>query len=78
MVVGCGSHDSSRGPDDRRPSDGRHGGDLQLVTPSHPAAPGETLYLFATGFGPTVPGVDFGKPFPSSPRLSSQFACSWP
>ena len=45
-----------------------HTGDLHLVTSAHPAAPGEMLYLFATGLGPTVPGVDFGKPFPSSPR----------
>ena len=45
-----------------------HLSDLRLVTPSNPATPGETLFLFATGLGPTVPGVDFGKPFPSSPR----------
>jgi len=37
------------------------------VTASKPAAQGEVLSLFATGLGPTVPGVDIGKPFPSNP-----------
>lgn len=44
-----------------------HSSDFALVTASKPAAAGETLSLFATGLGPTVPGVDPGKPFPSSP-----------
>jgi len=43
-----------------------HAGDSKLVTTSNPAAPGETLVLFATGLEPTVPGVDFGQPFPSN------------
>src|SRR5712692_1137323 len=44
-----------------------HSSDFTLVTASKPAAAGEILSLFATGLGPTVPGVDPGKPFPSSP-----------
>ena len=31
------------------------------------AASGEILSLFATGLGPTRPGVDPGQPFPSNP-----------
>jgi len=41
--------------------------DFTLVSASKPAAPGEVLSLFATGLGPTVPGVDPGQPFPASP-----------
>jgi uncharacterized protein (TIGR03437 family) len=44
-----------------------HANDFSLVSASKPAAPGEILSLFATGLGPTRPGVDPGKPFPSSP-----------
>ncbi len=44
-----------------------HSSDFSLVTASKPAAAGETLSLFATGLGPTRPGVDPGQPFPSSP-----------
>jgi len=44
-----------------------HSGDFSLVTASKPAAAGEVLSLFATGLGPTVPAVDPGQPFPSSP-----------
>ena len=44
-----------------------HSNDFALVTASRPAAPGEVLSLFATGLGPTRPGVDPGKPFPASP-----------
>jgi uncharacterized protein (TIGR03437 family) len=32
-----------------------------------PAAAGEILSLYATGLGPTRPGVDPGQPFPDSP-----------
>ena len=39
----------------------------ELVTAANPAAVGETLSLFATGLGPTRPGVDPGQLFPSSP-----------
>ena len=44
-----------------------HSSDFSLVTASKPAAPGEVLSLFATGLGPTVPAVDPGQSFPSSP-----------
>ena len=46
-----------------------HSSDFTLVTASKPAAAGEILSLFANGLGPTVPGVDPGKPFPSSPAV---------
>jgi len=44
-----------------------HSNDFSLVTSSKPAAAGESLSIFATGLGPTVPGVDPGKTFPASP-----------
>src|SRR5947208_423702 len=44
-----------------------HSSDLTLVSASKPAMAGEVLWLFATGLGPTVPAVDPGQPFPSSP-----------
>jgi len=44
-----------------------HANDFTLVTAARPARAGEILSLFATGFGPTQPGVDPGKPFPASP-----------
>ena len=44
-----------------------HSSDFSLVTSSNPAAAGGVLSLFATGLGPTVPAVDPGQPFPSSP-----------
>ncbi|MEK7409529.1 MAG: hypothetical protein AAB225_31065 [Acidobacteriota bacterium] len=44
-----------------------HSNDFTLVTPAKPARPGELLSLFATGLGPTRPGVASGKPFPASP-----------
>ena len=44
-----------------------HSSDFSLITASKPAAAGEVLSLFATGLGPTVPAVDPGQPFPSSP-----------
>jgi uncharacterized protein (TIGR03437 family) len=47
-----------------------HSIDFSLVTASKPAAPGEILSVFVTGLGPTVPGVDPGQPFPSSPLSS--------
>jgi hypothetical protein len=47
-----------------------HSGDFTLVTASKPAAAGEILSLFATGLGPTNPGVDPGEPFPSSPAAA--------
>jgi uncharacterized protein (TIGR03437 family) len=44
-----------------------HSSDFSLVTSSKPAAAGEILTLFVSGLGPTVPAVDPGQPFPSSP-----------
>jgi uncharacterized protein (TIGR03437 family) len=44
-----------------------HSSDFSLVTTSKPAAAGEILSVFVTGLGPTKPGVDPGKPFPTSP-----------
>ena len=47
-----------------------HSSDFTLVTASKPAAAGEVLSVFATGLGPTNPGVDPGQPFPSSPAAA--------
>jgi uncharacterized protein (TIGR03437 family) len=47
-----------------------HSSDFSPVTASKPAASGEILSLFATGLGPTVPGVDPGQPLPSSPQAA--------
>jgi uncharacterized protein (TIGR03437 family) len=47
-----------------------HSSDFSSVTSSNPAAAGEVLSLFATGLGPTVPSVDPGQPFPSSPAAT--------
>jgi len=44
-----------------------HASDFTLVTASKPARAGEILSLFATGLGPTRPGIDAGKPFPADP-----------
>jgi uncharacterized protein (TIGR03437 family) len=44
-----------------------HSSDFTLVSPSKPASTGEVLSVFATGLGPTRPGVDPGQPFPQSP-----------
>ena len=44
-----------------------HASDFTLVTASKPAAGGEILAAFATGLGPTRPGVEPGLPFPQSP-----------
>jgi hypothetical protein len=44
-----------------------HSTDFSVVSASKPAAAGEVLSLFATGLGPTRPGVDPGSPFPSNP-----------
>ena len=47
-----------------------HSRDFTLVTASKPAVAGEILSIFATGLGPTNPGVDPGQPFPSSPAAA--------
>src|SRR5262249_12002643 len=44
-----------------------HASDFSLVTAANPAQAGELLSLFASGLGPTRPGVDPGQPFPASP-----------
>jgi uncharacterized protein (TIGR03437 family) len=44
-----------------------HASDGSLVTSAKPARAGEILTLFASGLGPTKPGVDPGQPFPASP-----------
>lgn len=47
-----------------------HAVDFTLVNASKPATAGEVLSLFATGLGPTAPGVDPGQPFPASPLMT--------
>ena len=44
-----------------------HASDFTLVTAANPARAGEVLTLWATGLGPTRPGVDPGQPFTASP-----------
>ena len=44
-----------------------HSTDFGPVTSARPARQGEILSAFATGLGPTRPGVDPGTPFPSQP-----------
>ena len=44
-----------------------HSSDFSLVTASRPAVPGEILSLFASGLGPTLPDLEPGQTFPSSP-----------
>ncbi len=44
-----------------------HASDFSQVTTARPARAGEILTLFATGLGPTRPGVEPGQPFPASP-----------
>ena len=44
-----------------------HSSDFTLISGSKPAAEGEILSLFATGLGPTRPGVNPGTIFPATP-----------
>jgi hypothetical protein len=44
-----------------------HADDFTLVTRAKPARAGEILTLFATGLGPTGPGVDPGQAFTANP-----------
>ena len=44
-----------------------HSTNFSLVSASKPAVAGEILSLFATGLGPTRPGVEPGQPFPADP-----------
>ncbi|HZO57632.1 MAG TPA: hypothetical protein VFB63_33280 [Bryobacteraceae bacterium] len=43
-----------------------HASDSTPVTAARPARAGEVLTLYASGLGPTRPGVDVGQPFPAS------------
>ena len=45
-----------------------HASDDMPVTAANPGAPGEVLSVFASGFGPTEPGVDPGHHFPRALR----------
>jgi hypothetical protein len=47
-----------------------HASDFTPVSASKPAAAGEVLSLFATGLGPTIPGVYPGQPFPEGPPVA--------
>ena len=44
-----------------------HSGGLSMVTAAKPAKSGEILTLFASGLGPTRPGVGPGNPFTADP-----------
>ncbi len=44
-----------------------HSSDFSLVTAQKPARSGELLTLFASGLGPTRPGIEPGEPFPPQP-----------
>jgi uncharacterized protein (TIGR03437 family) len=44
-----------------------HAGDGSLVTTAKPAQAGEVLSLYASGLGPTLPGIDPGQPFTANP-----------
>lgn len=46
-----------------------HSLDFTPVTAAKPAVAGEVLSMFATGLGPTVPAVEPGLLFPSSPAV---------
>src|SRR5207253_3243813 len=44
-----------------------HASDFSIVSPTAPARAGEILSVFASGLGPTRPGIDPGQVFPDSP-----------
>ena len=44
-----------------------HASDGSLVTTAKPAQAGEILSLYASGLGPTFPGIDPGQPFTADP-----------
>src|SRR5262249_19678115 len=44
-----------------------HASDGSLVTTAKPARAGEILSLYASGLGPTFPGIDPGQPFTEDP-----------
>jgi uncharacterized protein (TIGR03437 family) len=43
----------------------------QIVTPTNPIHPGDTITIFATGLGRTTPVVDAGIPAPSNPSSTA-------
>ncbi len=43
----------------------------QLVTPTNPIHPKDTVVIYLTGMGSTLPAVDAGMPAPSSPLASA-------
>jgi uncharacterized protein (TIGR03437 family) len=43
----------------------------QLVTPTNPLHPGDSIVIYATGLGVTKPAVDAGLPAPSDPLASA-------
>lgn len=55
-----------------------HEGFSGVVTPEHPARPGETIHLYMSGLGPVEPAAETGAPSPSDPpaRLLKPFSCS--
>lgn len=44
-----------------------HASDFRLVSPADPAAPGEAVVIYATGFGPVSPAPTTGEPASASP-----------
>jgi uncharacterized protein (TIGR03437 family) len=46
-------------------SPGNSGSGYDIIGPSRPVNPGETMLLFGVGFGPTTPPVPAGRPFSS-------------
>lgn len=48
----------------------------QLITPTNPIHPKDTVVIYLTGMGSTVPAVDAGMPAPSSPLASAAIAPS--
>jgi uncharacterized protein (TIGR03437 family) len=44
-----------------------HAKDFSQVSSENPVSPNEVLTIIASGLGPTVPSVDLGQMFPSSP-----------
>jgi uncharacterized protein (TIGR03437 family) len=43
----------------------------ELVTPTNPIHPGDTITIYATGLGRTTPNIDAGVPAPSDPLPSA-------
>jgi len=48
--------------------------DNQLVTPTNPIHPNDTIIIYATGLGRTQPSVDAGQPAPSDPLAGAIIA----